>query len=84
MGNLPTRTSVKGAAAQPPPPPKPEPRPEPVEVLDENGDRVVPGAVPNFKMGFSWEERMGPVGISLVTVAACVLCFFVARYFHIL
>ncbi len=40
LGTLPTRSSLKGAAA---PVPAPAPVPQPAEIVDENGDRVVPG-----------------------------------------
>jgi len=82
LGTLPTRSSIKGGAAPPPPPPKQESEPKPVEDLDENGDRVVPGAMPMYKDIISWEERLGPVGISFITVVACAIVFMVARYFH--
>ena len=84
LGSLPTRNSLKGAARLPPPPkPEPEPKPEPVEVLDANGDRVVPGAVPNHREVISFEEKLGPVGLTILAVCACALVYFVAAYFHL-
>jgi serine/threonine protein kinase len=82
LGSLPTRSSLKGVAA-PPAAPKPEPIPDPVLELDEHGDRVVPGAVPNFKLSLSWEDRLGPVGVSIAIVAACGLVYCIAAYFQL-
>lgn len=79
LGALPTRSSLKGAAA----PPKPEPRLEPVEVIDEHGDRVVPGAVAGSNESVSWEERLGPVGVTVAAIAACAVVYFVAAFFRL-
>ena len=81
LGSLPTRSSLKGSPPPPPAAPKPEVKPEPVEVVDDNGDRVVPGAVANDKVPQSWEERLGPGGVSIVAVVACGLVYIVAAYF---
>jgi serine/threonine protein kinase len=80
MGSLPTRNSLKGSPSAPPPP---APKPEPVEVFDENGDRVVPGACNDVLTTVSWEERLGPTGITIVAVAACAVVYLVAAYFQL-
>ncbi|HWY88803.1 MAG TPA: serine/threonine-protein kinase [Gemmataceae bacterium] len=82
LGSLPTRSSLKGVAA-PPAAPKHEPIPEPDLVLDEHGDRVVPGAGANYQSPTSWEDRLGPVGVSIAIVAACGIVYCVAAYFQL-
>ena len=79
LNSLPTRNSLKGIVT----PPKPEPKAEPQEVLDENGERIVPGAVHNYEDPISWEERLGPVGITMAALAACSLVYFVAAWFRL-
>ena len=83
LGSLPTRSSLKGVAAPPAAAPKHEPIPEPDLVLDEHGDRVVPGAGANYKSPRSWEDRLGPVGVSITIVAACAIVYCVAAYFQL-
>ncbi len=83
LGSLPSRSSLRGSAAPPPPPPKPEPVAEPVDEIDENGERVVPGAMPNHRVTMSWEERLGPTGITVTAVTACAIVYFVAAYFKL-
>jgi serine/threonine protein kinase len=82
LGSLPTRNSLKGGASPSPAPPKPEPKPEPAEVLDENGDRVVPGAV-THEEPLSWEERLGPTGITVAAIVACGIVYFVAAWLRL-
>ena len=79
LSSLPTRNSLKGVVA----PPKPEPKAKPVEVFDENGDRVVPGAFPNHQESLSWEEWLGPVGISITAIVACGLVYALAVWFRL-
>jgi serine/threonine protein kinase len=81
LGPLPTRSSLKGAAS--PPPASPPDKPAPVEILDENGDRVVPGAVSNDRVPVSWEERLGPAGLTIAAIVACGLVYAVAAYFRL-
>ena len=90
LGSLPTRSSLKGATTPPAPPKpqaKPEPKHEPVEVIDaveiveEEKEHVVPGAVEKGEIPVSWEDRLGPTGISIVAVIACGLVYMVAAYF---
>ncbi len=77
IGTLPTRNSLKGVVAPPPPPPAP------AEVLDENGERVVPGGCKDVPVPISWEERLGPTGITVAAVAACAVVYIVAAFFHL-
>ena len=88
LGSLPTRSSLKGASPPPSPaPPKQQPKPVPVEVIDavevvdDEAEHVVPGAVENGEVPQTWEERLGPAGISIVAVIACGLVYIVAAYF---
>ncbi len=80
IGSLPTRNSLKGVVAPLPPPPPPV---EPMEVLDENGERVVPGACQDVPISISWEERLGPTGVTVAAVAACALVYIVAAFFQL-
>ncbi len=52
-----------------------------MEVVDEAEEHVVPGAVENGEVPQSWEERLGPTGISIVAIIACGLVYIVAAYF---
>jgi serine/threonine protein kinase len=84
MGVLPTRGSLKGASSSSAV--KPDSKPEAVEAaaaLDDNSERVVPGAVADQKEASFWEERLGPLTISVAVVAACILFYVAAAYFHL-
>jgi serine/threonine-protein kinase len=77
-GALPSRQSIKKAAATPAPAAAPkaaaqEPQPEPEELQEQQ----VPGAVDEDEPR-SWEERLGPVGITIGALVACALAWFVA------
>jgi serine/threonine protein kinase len=78
LGALPTRNSLKGVVAPPP-----QPKPEPVEELDENGERVVPGACKEGSVDVSWEERLGPTGTAILAVSACAIVYLVAALFKL-
>jgi len=43
----------------------------------------VPGGHIDDEQDPRWEERMGPLGVFLTTVAACGLGFFAARWFNL-
>ena len=88
--------STPPPSAPPKLPPKSEPvaRPEPitkaetpevfddVEVVHDGAEHVVPGAVANGDVPEeTWEERLGPAGISILAVIACGLVYMVAAYF---
>jgi len=67
--SLPTRNSMRN-----PPPLKvavPEPEPEVQEHVADRADREVPGNVTDSSPR-SLEERLGPIGITVSAVAACV------------
>src|SRR5262249_48946484 len=79
LGTLPTRGSLRGL---PPTPPKEttfqtEPNAEHAEA-----GRSVPGAEFDEDEK-SWEERLGPFGIVLSTVAACALVYLLAVWFKV-
>jgi serine/threonine-protein kinase len=71
---LPSRQSLRGAP--PAPEPEPEPTPEP-QAQEEPGERVVPGAFEGEESR-SWEERFGPIGITIGAIVACAVAWFVA------
>src|SRR5207302_1278511 len=83
LGALPTRNSLKGSGAPATTPSKSEPRPERADAVDENGDRVVPGATANPVEISFWEERLGPVGISVAVVAACIVIYIVGLWLRV-
>ena len=70
---MPTRSSIKGT---PTTKPEPEPMPEPQEPASR-AERVVPGHF-GGEDSVSWEERLGPVGITIAAVAACGAVYFIA------
>jgi serine/threonine-protein kinase len=76
-GALPNRQTIKNTPAPTPVPaakaPAPEPQPEP----EEPQEQQVPGAVDEDEPR-SWEERLGPVGITIGALVACALAWFVA------
>jgi serine/threonine-protein kinase len=74
MGSLPTRNTLRGAAA-PEPAPKPAPTPEPAR---QPGD-AVPGHIEGGDEKPTLEERLGTTGIVILAVSACSLVFLVAR-----
>jgi hypothetical protein len=61
---IPSRQSLRGA-------PAPAPAQAPAKVVEEEEEREIPGNVPDAG-GLSWEERLGPVGITLGAILACV------------
>ncbi len=79
LGSLPMRGSLRGlgAGSPPPAPPKPQPKPEPEPVAEDQGERVVPGAFGGEDC-ISWEERLGPVGVTLAAIVACGAVYFLA------
>ena len=44
----------------------------------------IPGAVPGYKEQFDWDERLGPVGVTVGAVAACVLVWALAIVLNLL
>lgn len=50
----------------------------------ESREREIPGAVPGFKEQFDWDERLGPVGVTVGAVAACVLVWALAIVLNLL
>jgi serine/threonine-protein kinase len=78
--SLPTRKSLKGdaAAVAPPPAPAPEPEPEVAAAPAQPGKRVIPGNFGGETVRTPWEERLGPIGIAIFAVAACIAAWFLA------
>jgi hypothetical protein len=89
MPSLPSRQSLRGAAATP----APAPMPVPVRVATPGAaparaltpaapggapapgqERVVPGYVPDDSQP-AWDERLGPLGITLIAVGACAVAW---------
>jgi serine/threonine-protein kinase len=76
---LPSRQSLRGAPnPAPAPAPVAAPTPDPT-AAEQPEEQQVPGAVegPEYR---SWEERLGPVGIAIGAVVACVAAWLVASY----
>ncbi|MCI0378732.1 MAG: protein kinase [Gemmataceae bacterium] len=76
LGALPSRNTLRGLSkpAPAPVPKKAEEKTEHQPVAQEN--RVVPGA--GYKEELSWEERLGPVGVTIAAAAACGLVYLAA------
>jgi serine/threonine protein kinase len=70
--SLPSRALLRSAS-----PPAPAPAPPPGPTAEEPEEHHIPGAVegPDY---LTWEERLGPVGITIGAILACVLAWFVA------
>jgi serine/threonine-protein kinase len=71
---LPSRASLRGAPA---PAPEPEPAAEAAAGQPQEQEHFVPGGVDGVEYR-SWDERLGPIGITLGAIAACALAWFVA------
>jgi serine/threonine-protein kinase len=80
IGTLPSRTSLRGspnaAPPAPPAPPAPSPAPSP-PVAEQPGEREVPGATASGPAS-SWEEKIGPLGITIGAIIACALVWMLA------
>lgn len=77
---LPTRNSIRTQQAIPQPQPRRQPEPEPQQ--ERAVEREVPGYVAEAGSQ-SWEERLGPVGITVSAVGACVLVWVLAAMFKL-
>lgn len=87
MGSLPSRDNMK---APPPPGPRPKtmlafaqpqaPVPPVEEEIKLGESRIIPGGVDETPIP-TLEERMGPLGIVVTTIAACVAVYFLAAWF---
>lgn len=77
--SLPTRKSFKNQPAA-----KPQPVPEPVQEEEpvETERKEIPGHVAHGG-SLTWEERLGPVGITISALAACVLVWVLAAVFRL-
>jgi serine/threonine-protein kinase len=71
-GGLPSRQTLRGTAA----PATPEATP--VAEEPRSRERVIPGAVDDSAVGRSWEERLGPLGITIGAIIACGLAWLIA------
>jgi serine/threonine protein kinase len=80
LGALPTRHSLRGPTAPALPAVQPPPAPVPVKaavVEKPPAQRVVPG-LGGADEKLTWEERFGPVGITIATLTACGVAYIVA------
>jgi serine/threonine-protein kinase len=86
LGILPTRSSLRGTPTPPPAAPAPASTPpqtaEP-SAQEEAEEHVVPGAMSDVD-DTTWEERLGPLGITISAIAACGLIFSLARLLNLI
>jgi serine/threonine protein kinase len=75
--SLPSRASLRGS---PLPAPAPVPEPPSAPAAADEEEHYVPGAIEGAEYR-TWEERLGPVGITIGTIIACALAWFVASRF---
>jgi serine/threonine protein kinase len=73
---LPSRQSLRAAAGAAPPP-TPAPVPQPATAVTHPPVAEAPAPV-DYAPSRTWEERLGPVGIAIGAVVACVIAWFVA------
>ena len=80
LASLPTRSAMRPAAPHSPPPVA-----IPVTASEtEPREREIPGGVPGYQEQFDWDERLGPVGVTVGAVAACVLVWALAIVLNLL
>ena len=78
MGSLPTRNSLRGTA---PAPAKPAAKPENAPArASQSTQRAVPGGEVEGPKLF-WEVSMGPVGVAMTALIACILGYLVFKLF---
>jgi hypothetical protein len=46
-------------------------------------DNAAPGQPGGAKTGRSWDERLGPIGITICAVTACALAWWLAHSYHL-
>jgi serine/threonine-protein kinase len=81
LGSLPTRSSLRGAAAVskpsgPPPAAQVQPPAPMTDELEE--ERVIPGDTGGVTTQSAMEDRLSPVGIAAAAIAACGLVYLAA------
>jgi serine/threonine-protein kinase len=91
LGELPTRSSIKGAAGAPAPAPSATPKPaapkpaapKPATPAPHatDGERVIPGAAADGPEESFWDRKLSPVSVALVAVGSCVLLYLAAAFF---
>ena len=83
VGVLPTRDSIRGRSEAPrpaAPAPKPVPVPAPAPVAQAE-PRVVPGGQADQPAPTAWDEKLGPVGITISALLASGLAWGLAAWF---
>jgi len=79
MGNLPTRSTLRGGPAAAKPAPQPEAAPAQAE---PQTPVPVPGGGDTEQAGSIWDGTMGPIGVILTALVACGLGYFAFKIFN--
>jgi serine/threonine protein kinase len=74
---LPSRAALRSGSTSPAPAPTAPPAPPAPKSAEELSEPIIPG---NWDLEESptWDERLGPVGVTVCAILACLLAWFVA------
>ncbi len=76
--NLPTRKSLQESGSHSTTEAVAAARASSPEPAESTGPRVIPGNFGGSSPGTPWEEKLGPIGIAIAAIAACVIAWFLA------